>query len=57
VFERTEKQNKAEHLSLRRAVETVAVVADDKFQETDSRLGRLASYTEAQLIPTRAAQP
>jgi len=57
LFERSEKKEQAEHLSLRRALETVAVVADDKFQRTENQLGRLASYTEARMLPARATQP
>jgi anti-sigma factor RsiW len=48
VLERADQRYQAEQISLRRALETVAVVADDQFQKTESQLGQLASYTEAQ---------
>jgi hypothetical protein len=50
LFDRAEQDHQAQHLSLRRALETVAVVADDKFQRTENQLGELASYAEAKLI-------
>ena len=49
LFEQAERKHQAEHLRLRRDVETVAVVADDQLKRTESRLGQLASYTEAKL--------
>jgi hypothetical protein len=49
LFTRAEEKHQAEHLQLRRDVETVAVVADDQFQRTDSRIGELASFTQAKL--------
>jgi hypothetical protein len=51
AFDRAEQKHQAEHMSLRRAVETVAVVADDKFQRTATQLGELVSYAEARFIP------
>jgi len=57
LFDRAERKRQAEYVSLRRAVETVAVVADDKFQRTESQLGQLESYAQAKLIsdsPDRA---
>lgn len=53
LFDRAEQARDAQYLSLRRALETVAVVADDKFQRTESRLGELASYAETKLISDR----
>ena len=47
LFDRSEQAHQAQYLSLRRAVETVAVVADDKFKRAASELGQLASYTQA----------
>jgi hypothetical protein len=57
LFEQTEQKRDAECLSLRRAVETVALVADDKFQRTDTELGHLASYTQAKYVPQASYQP
>ena len=49
LFDQAERQHQAAHSSLRGALETVAVVAADKFQRTETQLGELASYTEARL--------
>jgi hypothetical protein len=46
LFDRLEQKRQTEYLSLRRAVETVAVVADNKFQRTENELGQLASYAQ-----------
>jgi hypothetical protein len=56
-FDRAEQKHDAEYISLRRAVETVAVVADDKFQRTETQLGELASYAEARLISDKSDRP
>lgn len=42
LFRQTERQRQADYVNLRRAVETVAVVAADKFQRTETELGQLA---------------
>lgn len=47
LLQRAEQKNQAEHVALRRAVETVAVVAAERFQDTETQLGNLASYTQA----------
>jgi len=52
LFDRSERARHAEYVSLRRAVETVAVVADDKFQRTATELGQLASYAQAKFNPS-----
>jgi hypothetical protein len=52
LFDRSERARQAEYVSLRRAVETVAVVADDKFQRTANELGQLASYAQAKFNPS-----
>jgi len=52
LFDRAERARQAEYVSLRRAVETVAVVADDKFQRTATELGQLASYAQAKFNPS-----
>jgi Sigma-70 region 2/Putative zinc-finger len=57
LLDRAEQKQEAEHISLRRALETVAVVADDKFQRTDTELGQLASYAAAQLISDKPTKP
>ncbi len=57
LFDRAEEQHRAAHLDLRRALETVAVIADDKFQRTESELGQLASYAEAQFISDKSNTP
>jgi hypothetical protein len=49
VLTRAEQKEEAAHLNLRRALETVAVVADDKFQRTETQLGQLASYAQGSL--------
>jgi hypothetical protein len=41
-----EQTRRADYVDLRRLVETVAVVAADKFQRTDHQLGQLVSYTD-----------
>lgn len=57
LFDRTEQKRALEYMSLRRAVETVALVADDRFQRTDAELGHLASYTQAKFISHGQPQP
>jgi hypothetical protein len=57
LWDRAEQKHQAEHVSLRRAVETVAVVADHKFERTDSQLGQLASFAQAQFISDQADRP
>lgn len=57
LFDRMEQQRQNEYLSLRRAVETVAVVADNKFQRTENELGQLASYAQAQFSPDPLNEP
>jgi hypothetical protein len=54
LFDRAEEKHQAQHLSLRRAVETVAVVAADRLQRTETQLGELASFTEARFVPDNA---
>jgi hypothetical protein len=46
LFRQTERQRQADYVNLRRAVETVAVVAADKFQRTETELGQLALYRQ-----------
>lgn len=48
LFDRADQQRRADFLSLRRAVETVALVADNKFQRTETELGNLVSYAQTQ---------
>lgn len=50
LFERAEERHATEHADLRRAVETVAVVAADRFDRTETQLGTLASLAQASLI-------
>jgi anti-sigma factor RsiW len=50
LFATLEQKYRTEHVGLRRALETVAVVADDKFQRTETQLGQLASLAQAQFI-------
>jgi hypothetical protein len=57
ALDESEQQNRAEQIKLRRALETVAVVAADKFQRTESELGQLASYAQAQSISDQSDQP
>jgi hypothetical protein len=57
LFDRANQKRQAEYVSLRRALETVAVVADDKFQRTDSELGQLASYAEARFVSDKTSEP
>ncbi len=47
LLAQAEERHDTEHLGLRRALETVALVAADKFQRTESELGQLASLTQA----------
>ena len=54
---RTEQKRQAEYVSLRRSLETVALVADDKFQRTETELGALASYAQVQLLSDHSNQP
>jgi hypothetical protein len=46
LVNRAEQKHQAEILDMRRAVETVAVVAADKFQRTETELDELASYAQ-----------
>lgn len=46
LFERAERRHQLDFVNLRRAVETVAVVADDKINRTDSQLGEFVSYVQ-----------
>jgi hypothetical protein len=57
LLDRSEQRRQADHLNLRRALETVAVVAADKFQRTESELGQLASFTRANFTPDDSNQP
>lgn len=47
LFNQAERQHKAELAWLRRDLETVAVFADARLQDTQRELGQLASYSQA----------
>jgi hypothetical protein len=50
LFNQAEQKRRADYVNLRRALETVAVVAADKFQRTETQLGQLASYAQASSV-------
>lgn len=52
MVNRVDQKHEAEHLGLRQALETVAVVAANKFQNTETQLGELASLTQARFTLT-----
>ncbi len=59
LFEQAERQRQLDFVNLRRAVETVAVVADDKINRTDSQLGEFVSYVQNRSLwdPDAPANP
>jgi hypothetical protein len=50
LLDRLEQQHQAEYINLRRALETVALVADDKFERTETQIDELANYAETRMI-------
>lgn len=50
LFDRAQRERQDDYLSLRQAVETVAVMADDKFNRTESELGQFVSYAQLQSL-------
>ncbi len=57
LLSRSEQKYQRELVQLRRSIETVAVVAADKFQRTDSELGQLATYTQAKFTANEPGEP
>jgi hypothetical protein len=57
LFNRADEKRQIENLRLRRAIETVAVVAADKFQRTETELGHLASYAQAEFTTDDLDEP
>jgi hypothetical protein len=53
ALERLDRQRRADHAALRKDLETVALVAEDRLLTTQLQLGELASYTRA----TSAGRP
>jgi hypothetical protein len=45
LMQRLDKQNRGEYARLRKDLETVAVVTDNRFSLTQNQIGQLASYT------------
>ena len=45
VLQKADKQYRAEYARLRKDLETVAVVTDNRFSLTQNQIGQLASYT------------
>jgi hypothetical protein len=57
MFERAERQRQLDYVNLRRALETVAVVADDKFNRTESQLGEFVSYVQNRSLWDSSGEP
>lgn len=51
LIDQTERKRVADNFKLRRSLETVALVADHKFQRTETELDQLASYAQASVNP------
>jgi hypothetical protein len=52
-----DQKHQAEQRRLRQALETVAVVAADQLHRTQTELGQLASYTQAQFVSETPNEP
>lgn len=57
MFERAERQRQLDYVNLRRALETVAVVANDKFNQTESQLGEFVSYVQNRSLWDSSGEP